>query len=1125
MSTPIASDAESFAEDAYNPQPVSYGNSLRGRYVIHDACEFQSEEVLRDLIFVPRSASDSSEDDSSSSSDEDEDEVQPQQQQNQQHPQPQPQQEEPLPSAANQTSEKNDACSSDDDSSGTDGEHDTAAAAAAAMGHAPPMQSTPVASITLKEEGKEDGNPLLSPDRKMSDPPPTTDSPVRVVSVADVQNEVNGMDVDKEATQTSEASIETIQNVKVDDISPIKLDKSGDIPTDVSNNLEILKTKLGMNESPDTPLAIHSPTDKQIQAHETDGLSIPDTPIITNGNGSCTISNIIEKKSPEETKPKKVSYYCPYDLNLRDEDENTPLHVAIHSRKLGHMRLLLEAGASPNRKCDGSSPLHTAISIGAIKQNKGFSFSAVQVLERYDTDFSMRDDGLQTPLYLSAVCNLPSIAGIILENEVGLQTLNMKSDRSGGRPLHAAAKFDVSRGSINNAMGVGGISGGSANGMNAVGGGSSKAILTQMLLNTPGVEVDSLNNFGRTPLHIAASRGNWTVASLLLKAGANPAITDKRGFTPGGLAYKRGMPVPNDLKPNLGSPGSGVPPSLHISTAIPPTRDLMIDPEGQTILICHELCGQHLTCPPITRDDMIHSEPPPENVRRLTVLLNEDTGILKCAEFDSTKWEPEGRRAAITDVLKVHDYNYIQKVSRVCSQLPDHPRALATLDPDTAVSRWSFEGAMRAAGSVCEAVDRIMAGDFRNAFCAVRPPGHHAGPRGIVRCPNDPEGSHGFCLLNNVAIGAAYARSLYRNDGIKKVAIIDFDVHHGNGTEEIVRQLVPNTEQAKIQLPFASGSFETSTYRPWLDENDVDNVFFASCHGYGPSDIRFADHMEPHQGGWFYPASGKSMVTESVRSPSAIEHPNQTDFLYSDTWTRMGEESKINCCKIVNVGLHLPRPGDIPGMQRVEVRDAYRKNILPNLLEFNPDMIFISAGFDAHKKDTMNFGYVGMVEEDYEWLTEQFVKVANTCCSGRIVSVLEGGYRVHGGIVSPFARSVASHVRGLVDGGNSRELYDKEEAEWESQFERDMVEEREKRRQLRIERLNRPFIGMERRRPHPGQVDMEAIMKEPLSNTGGGQEADNTDCGDEGGPARKRRRNQVDYKELFEQMKKEGLAG
>jgi len=97
------------------------------------------------------------------------------------------------------------------------------------------------------------------------------------------------------------------------------------------------------------------------------------------------------------------------------------------------------------------------------------------------------------------------------------------------------------------------------------------------------------------------------------------------------------------------------------------------------------------------------------------------------------------------------------------------PLLIASLDPNTTISRSSFEAALHAAGSVCEAVDKVMAGDYRNAFCAVRPPGHHAGPRGIINCPNDPEGSRGFCLFNNVAIGAAYARSMYRNDGIKKV--------------------------------------------------------------------------------------------------------------------------------------------------------------------------------------------------------------------------------------------------------------------------------------------------------------------------------------------------------------------
>jgi acetoin utilization deacetylase AcuC-like enzyme len=165
--------------------------------------------------------------------------------------------------------------------------------------------------------------------------------------------------------------------------------------------------------------------------------------------------------------------------------------------------------------------------------------------------------------------------------------------------------------------------------------------------------------------------------------------------------------------------------------------------------------------------------------------------------------------------------------------IPDHPNAIAHLDPDTAVSRWSFEAAMRAAGSLCEAVDRVVAGDkIRNAFCAVRPPGHHAGPRGIVRCANDLDaGSHGFCLLNNVCIGAAYARSMYRNEGIQKVAIIDFDVHHGNGTEEIVRQLIPGIEKGAIRTPFAFGEISSPTYHPWLDETDVDNVFFASTEG------------------------------------------------------------------------------------------------------------------------------------------------------------------------------------------------------------------------------------------------------------------------------------------------------
>jgi len=443
----------------------------------------------------------------------------------------------------------------------------------------------------------------------------------------------------------------------------------------------------------------------------------------------------------------------------------------------------------------------------------------------------------------------------------------------------------------------------------------------------------------------------------------------------------------------------------------------------------------------------------------------------------------------------------------LCSSIPDHPNVITHLDADTAVSRWSFEAALRAAGSVCEAVDKVVAGDYRNTFCAVRPPGHHAGPRGIVRCANDPEGgSHGFCLLNNVAIGAAYARSMYRNEGIRKIAIVDFDVHHGNGTEEIIRRLVPSVEKGTVRTPFAIGELVATKFRPWLDETDIQDVFFASTHGYGPRGVDFVD---TGQGGWFYPASGKSHISDAIANPTMVETPNLTDFLSSQTWTRMGEDSRANCCKILNCGLGLPSRDAVPGMQRLELRDAYRQKILPHLRDFDPDIIFISAGFDGHKKDTMNFGYVGMVEDDYEWITEQIVKIANTCCNGRVISVLEGGYKIHGGIVSPFARSVASHVRALVDGGKSRELYDSQDVEWESQFERHLVDERERKRQQKIEKLRQM-----------AEQSARNMYANSAAATGGEDIPEDPDA-----PSRKRRRNQVDYRGLYEQMKKEGFAG
>mmetsp|Transcript_9501 Transcript_9501/g.21229 ORF Transcript_9501/g.21229 Transcript_9501/m.21229 type:complete len:1072 (+) Transcript_9501:138-3353(+) len=936
-----------------------------------------------------------------------------------------------------------------------------------------------------------------------------------------------------------------------------------------------------------------------------------------NGEEFGSIKKEKKKKKKTPKPPKEPEYYCPHNLDERDFDENTPIHVAIHACKLEQVKLLLQAGAAHHKKCDGSYPVHLAISMGAIPKHAAFAYDCIKLLRTHGADLSMRDDSLHTPLYLACAFNLPSVLALLLADEAGIQTLNLRADRVGGRALHAAAKFDrVAPGTIapdasrhhesestkpqhrdhhghghrpsfggktmaadptapagadGEEAGAGDAAANSESALPGVSPSSQPtsppmAVVTQMLLSTEGIEVDPPNNYGRTPLHIACYHGNWPVARLLLQRGAAALALDKRGYTPGRIAQRRGMVIPNDILSVLmptGPPGS----AMH-----EPTRDLIMDPDSTTMLICHELCSRHMSCPPIDRSGGPSSDPPPENIRRLRVLLNDETGILRSSEFSALSWESEARRASIADVMKVHEYNYVESISQACASLPDHPSAIANLDADTAISRWSFEAAMRAAGSVCEAVDKVMSGDFRNAFCAVRPPGHHAGPRGIVKCPNDPEGSHGFCLLNNVAIGAAYARSMYRNDGIQRIAIIDFDVHHGNGTEEIIKQLVPNIDRAAVRTPFAVGALHIPRYKPWLNEDDVHDVFFSSTHGFGPRDIRFTDQ----QGGWFYPASGQTRTTDAINNPSRIENPSLSDFLLSQTWTRMGEDSRSNCCKIINVGLDLPRPSDVPGMQRVEFRDSYRKNILPHLMDFDPDLIFISAGFDAHKKDTMNFGYVGMVEDDYEWVTEQLVKVANTCCNGRVISVLEGGYKIHGGIVSPFARSVAHHVRALVDGGSSRELYDKQDEDWESQFERHMVEEKERRRQMKMERFSRPVdmavhhdhslrqhhavsdattdiiaagaigtgltplhVGGAELEQHEGDAEgegvaggMEALMQGPMdvhaeintsSNEGIGEAGDGEDGVEE--PSRKRRRNNVDYKDLYEQMKKEDGEG
>ncbi len=229
------------------------------------------------------------------------------------------------------------------------------------------------------------------------------------------------------------------------------------------------------------------------------------------------------------------------------------------------------------------------------------------------------------------------------------------------------------------------------------------------------------------------------------------------------------------------------------------------------------------------------------------------------------------------------------------------------LDPDTAMNPHSLNAARRAAGAGVLAVDEVIAGGSSNAFCAVRPCGHHA-TQGR---------SMGFCIFNNIGVAAAYA---LEKKGLQRVAIIDFDVHHGNGTEDMFSE--PR----------------------WQDK-----VLMAS----------FFQHP-------FYPYSGTA-------NPS----PN-----------------------MVNVPL-------AAGSGGLAVRKAVTEHWLPALEEFKPQMIFISAGFDAHKEDLL--GGMALVEADYEWMTRELMAVAEKHADKRVVSMLEGGYNL-----GALGRSAVAHVRTLL---------------------------------------------------------------------------------------------------------------
>lgn len=255
--------------------------------------------------------------------------------------------------------------------------------------------------------------------------------------------------------------------------------------------------------------------------------------------------------------------------------------------------------------------------------------------------------------------------------------------------------------------------------------------------------------------------------------------------------------------------------------------------------------------------------------------------------------------AELTQLYRAHDHGFVDDVIKNAPT-----QGHMWLDDDTLMMPDSLAAAMHAAGAGVHAVDMIMSGDTNKAFCSVRPPGHHA----------ERAKSGGFCIFNNIAVAALHAIEKYK---LKRVAIIDFDVHHGNGTQDIFK--------------------------------DDDRVLFCSSFQHP-----------------FYPFSGETPTNEHI--------------------------------------VNIPVPAGTRGGE-------YREMVQPwfdKLDNFAPEMIFISAGFDAHAEDDL--GHLRLVESDYEWLTLQIKHIADKHCAGRIVSMLEGGYAL-----SALSRSVVTHIKALMN--------------------------------------------------------------------------------------------------------------
>jgi acetoin utilization deacetylase AcuC-like enzyme len=345
------------------------------------------------------------------------------------------------------------------------------------------------------------------------------------------------------------------------------------------------------------------------------------------------------------------------------------------------------------------------------------------------------------------------------------------------------------------------------------------------------------------------------------------------------------------------------------------------DPSGTGLVLSNELCAHKAQGLPER----------PERIQAVRAGLQQANLLDQLVLVDPPHSSNLGEREMVLNAIKAnHNPEYVDYFASAYElQTGEFPRAVPDMGTgDTPLSAATFDVTWRATGSVLRCIDRVATGELRNAFCAIRPPGHHA----------EPDHATGFCYVNHVAVAARHLllnkEGFLQPDGsrvrINRVMIVDPDLHHGNGAQK---------------------SFWAS-----------DEVFFCSLHG-DPRTLR-------------YPGTGSA--------------------------DQRGKHGNI---------LNIPLPRETGSL---DYRTAFEEQFLPAADRFRPDFILISMGFDTHRADP--FDYMRLVEDDYAWITAMLVDQAERHCSGRLVSMMEGGYNL-----SVLGRSAAAHVGELVKGSGKKD--------------------------------------------------------------------------------------------------------